>query len=788
MTGTWGAALLSPPFATLSYLPPLCFAAHALRQGMRFIAPVGNSLRVVVLLRQEDAPPAGDTTIVFKPLLWPLERRPLLHPEYLGMIEQLAVRQMSTPGKILGSLLPLPLRSAQVKFSVPVKGRNKFFKPQDIRALSEDARRALAQDWNEGRMQVHDAAIHAQDVVTVVQDPPWPVRPAAVRQIAVLEYLWERGGASKKTLFADCGEGARNALPALLQRGLVKIGPPQPPHDEESPQPEEGRRSDFQFTQEQLAAIEGEHGLDQALRSPEGETRLLFGITGSGKTAVYLDLARRALEMGRSVYVLAPEIALAQNLRRAVLERFAPEREVLFYHGYQSPQERAKTFRQASMAGDPVIVVGTRSALFLPVPHPGCVILDEEHDSSFKQDERLTYQAKEIGYFMMRQHNGLLLLGSATPDVKTFYAAEQGFAPALCLSKRISDCGLPRIDLVDIRNLGATEHLLAPETIELLRDVVARGEQAIIMLNRRGYSPLMYCLECGRVAKCPNCEIGLTYHKGRERLICHYCGESRPFPLICEGCGGCNYLPMGEGTQRLEETLETALPPGAGVLRLDRDSTRRPGRMEEILQAFARREAQVLVGTQMLSKGHHFPDVTQVVVADGDLGLNLPDYRAMERTFQLLVQVAGRAGRGDKPGRVLIQTRDMTNSCWSFVRNCDYTGFYHNELALRRKRNYPPFIKLALIRISYPMEWSRGGEKLTELARVVREAGRAHGVQVLGPAPAPLKQLRGRKRFHCLLKAQSWLPIRDVYGAVAQIAVKDAELRLSLDLDPVDML
>ncbi len=784
----WSAALLSPPFATLDYLTPDSFPEDIWRPGMRVLAPVGGSRRVVVLLgptRERPKRREDGAAIVLKPLLWPLERQPLLSPQYLEMVEQLSRRQLREPGFILGSVLPQPLRTANVRFTLPHGGRNRSYKPKELSGLPAEELRVLAEAWLEGRMRVQENAVYAQDVAILTKDPPWPVRPVATRQIALLEYLWEHGPSTKRTLMAELGEGARQALVVLLERGLLGMGP-MPEQNCPAEEPASTPTCDFCLTPEQRTAL---CGLEQALDSGKGETRLLHGVTGSGKTVVYLELARLALKRGRSVFLLAPEIALAQNLHRAAAACFSGHRApLLFYHGGIAPARRAKIFTQAAEAKGPVLVVGTRSAMFLPAPAPGCLILDEEHDASFKQDERLSYQAKEVAYFLAMQQAGLLVLGSATPDVKTFFASEQGLAPALTLSRRISECGLPEIELVDIRGLSPTEHLLAPETTRTLVRVVERGEQAIIMLNRRGYSPLMYCLECGKVARCPHCEIGLTYHKGRERLVCHYCGHSLPYPLICETCGHGNYLPMGEGTERLEETLATTLPPGIKVLRLDRDSARRPGRMEEILQSFARGEAQVLVGTQMLSKGHHFPCVTQVIVADGDLGLNLPDYRAAERTFQLLVQVAGRAGRGEKPGRVLIQSRDVSNPCWGYVRANDYLGFYANELDIRRRRNYPPFVKLALIRASYSLGWEQGPEVLARLARCARQAGQEHGVQVLGPAPAPLRMLRGRKRFHCLLKAGDWPALRGVYQVVAGEMQGFDELRLALDLDPVDML
>jgi primosomal protein N' (replication factor Y) len=317
---------------------------------------------------------------------------------------------------------------------------------------------------------------------------------------------------------------------------------------------------------------------------------------------------------------------------------------------------------------------------------------------------------------------------------------------------------------------------------------VEAGHQAIVMLNRRGYSPVMYCTGCGEAAKCPSCNVGLTYHKGRERLVCHYCGLSVPYPCLCATCGGAAHLPMGGGTERIEEYLGRVLPEGTGVLRMDRDSTRRQERLEDLLCEFSEGRAQVLVGTQMLSKGHHFPGVTLVVVADGDLGLNLPDYRAMERTFQLLVQVSGRAGRGGSAGRVLIQTRNPNHPIWADVLAADYQSFYDREIERRRRFGYPPFSRLGLVRLSHEADDAEAGALLPEATRIVREAAQAAGVAVLGPAPAPLARLRGKNRFHCLLKAQDWQAIRAVYARLWQWNPAPRALRLHLDLDPVNML
>jgi primosomal protein N' (replication factor Y) len=350
----------------------------------------------------------------------------------------------------------------------------------------------------------------------------------------------------------------------------------------------------------------------------------------------------------------------------------------------------------------------------------------------------------------------------------------------------VGAAGRPRIRLVDISGLGVTDSLLARESLDALRQSVARGEQAVVLLNRRGYAPQMYCLNCKETPRCPHCAISLCYHKGRERLLCHYCGYNVPFPRPCDACKGLHYLPLGEGAERLAEQLSTLLAP-AKLLRLDRDSTRRPGRMEEILTAFARQEAQILVGTQMLSKGHHYPQVTLALVADGDLGLNLPDYRAAERSFQLLVQSAGRAGRGEQAGEVLIQTRNPSHYCWDFVLRGDYEGFYRTEIARREQRRYPPFVCLALVRMSFDAGRVDALDEVRRLGNTLRSAGRELGVAVLGPAPAPIPMLRGRKRFHCLLKAQDWSAIRTAYARAAHAADGNI-LRLALDIDPVNML
>lgn len=784
-------ALLSPPYACLTYALPPEFPAAFWQTGLRLAVPLGRgeqgALRAAVLLRVSPTTDLPEN-VACKTVCWPLENEALLPPGLLALALDLARRQGVEPGHILGHVLPQGLRSTRVRLHRLEAGRASALSLRQIREIQPEERRELAQALCAGaaRMLAPGADAASEEFCLLRADPPWPVRPSAARQIEVLEYLHEHGAVSRRRLLQNLGQAVAPALQSLLKAGHLALTREGSGEEEEQallPPPP----TPFCLNADQKAALAG---LRAALGEEEAASRLLYGVTGSGKTAVYLELAKMCLAQGKSLLLLAPEVALAHKLRRDAACSL-PDAPLFFYHGYQSPARREATFRALAARREPCLVVGTRSALFLPVPRLGCVVLDEEHDGSFKQDESLSYQAKEVAWFRMAQTRGLLLLGSATPDVKTFYAAENGHLPLLRLPSRVGGKPLPPVELIDISTVSPVvsamggDGLLAPQSEAALRETLDRGEQAVVLLNRRGYAPLMYCLDCNSTLRCPQCEIGLTYHKGREKLVCHYCGYTRPFPSPCPQCKGMNFLPLGEGTERLAERLSVLA--GRPVLRLDRDSTRRPGRMEEILAAFARQEAPILVGTQMLSKGHHFPQVTLAVVADGDLGLNLPDYRAAERTFQLLVQSAGRAGRGEKPGRVLIQTRDVSHYCWQYVQTGDYEGFYAAELARRRLRRYPPFVRLALIRMSFGVEEKNGPAALNELATALRARARELDVQMLGPAPAPLALLRGRRRFHCLLKAGDWQALRRLYF-FARSRKASALLRLFLDLDPVNML
>jgi primosomal protein N' (replication factor Y) (superfamily II helicase) len=784
-------ALTSPPYALLSYGVPDAFDPASFAPGLRVLVPMGRGIRVGVVWETGTTPPSGVTV---RPVLWPLERTPACDTGYLELVRSLASRHLESPGRILGALLPRGLRSATVAFTLDLEGRRRRLTPRALGRLDPEELATLADLWRQGAMRCRAEESTADPVCVLATDPPWSVRPGASRQLAVLDLLCDRGPLPLSELRQRLGPEVTPIVRRLAHFELVRLETGE--RDVVAEPPRAKAPTLPPLSEDQVAALAA---LTPVLDAPDGAARLVFGVTGSGKTRLYLELARLTLARGKRVLLLAPEVALAARLDEAARAAF-PEAPVLFYHGYQPQARRETAFRSMCEPDAPRLVIGTRSALLLPLTDLGLIVLDEEHDGAFKQEDRLPYQAKEVAFFRARQAGALLVLGSATPDVKTFHAARTGQVPMVSLPHRVGGGGMPAIELVDLRGAakltaqagqretGDRLGILTERASEALAATVAAGEQAMILLNRRGYAPLLFCLDCETPVRCPRCELSLTFHKDRERLVCHYCGYGQPHPSPCPVCGGASFLPMGVGAQLLEEQLAGSLPAGTAVLRLDRDVARRPERAEAILADFAAGKGQVLVGTQMLSKGLHFPAVTLVVAADADLGRNLPDYRASERAFQLLTQVAGRAGRGERPGKVLIQTRTPEDPFFQHVIRGDFEGFFELELSRRKRLCYPPFTRLGLARLSFPRECEAGPGLVASVGEAMRLAAGPLGVRVLGPAPAPLFLVAGRRRFHCLFKSPDWPSVRRVFAAGREVLGRGSPVRLTLDLDPVDML
>ncbi len=510
---------------------------------------------------------------------------------------------------------------------------------------------------------------------------------------------------------------------------------------------------------------------------------LLHGVTGSGKTEIYLNLIDYMLNNDKDSIVLVPEISLTTQMINRFKGRFGKDVAVL--HSRLSKGEKLDEWLRIKR-GDAKIVIGARSAIFAPFNNLGLIILDEEHETSYKQEEHPKYHTREIAKWRANYNNALVLLGSATPSMESYYNAINNKYILLELPNRIKGSNLPNIELVDMRDeLRKGNRLMFSEVLrDKIIDCLDKNEQIILFLNRRGYSTFVMCRSCGYVIKCPHCEISLTYHQTNNVLRCHYCGYAVTEPKICPECSSKYIRFFGTGTQKVEEEL-TRIFPGARVLRMDVDSTNRKGAHEEILTAFKKHEADILLGTQMIAKGLDFESVTLVGVIAADTTLRLPDFRASERTFQLLTQVSGRAGRHHLSGNVVIQTYMPEHYSIQFASTHDYKGFYEQELKLRDMMGYPPFKKLILINFSHEnlnQVIKASQYFVKELKKIVND-----DVEVLEPVISPISRIKDRNRFQCMVKYEDEF---EIISLINQIMInvtdkfKDRNLQLNVDLDP----
>ena len=584
----------------------------------------------------------------------------------------------------------------------------------------------------------------------------------------------------------------RQLLSGLIEAKLV-VAQERPrsldPFEQGSLEPSEPRSP----TADQAAAL---NVLGEALDARQFASHLLHGITGSGKTEVYLQLIARARAQRRGAIVLVPEIALTPQLSDRFRARFGDEVAVL--HSALTPRQRLDAWQQIHSGLRP-IVIGARSAIFAPVPDLGVVVVDEEHDPSFKQEEGVRYNARDVALVRARDDGAVVVLGSATPALETWDLAQRGRHVYLQLRTRPTARPLPQVQILPLSvHRPDPDSLLTAALRSAIQDVVAAGEQAIVFLNRRGFTTTMVCETCGSLQQCPDCSApSMTYHLSRNRLMCHLCGHLEAAPKVCRSCGADTLCHGGVGTERVEMALERELE-GLRVLRLDRDVAR-GRRLLDTLAAFRRHEADVLVGTQMLSKGHDFPGVTLVGILQGDHGLALPDPRAAERTFQLLTQVAGRAGRGERAGRVIVQAWAVEHPAITFAAHHDYVGFAQAELGNRAALGNPPAGYLALLRV-HGLDEDRVRARITELASFLRrgvdKVRREHPepdpelppvLSVLGPVPSPIAKINRRSRWQVLLRGRQRAPLRWILehvrprlgtqgsGAVQTVAVVDVD-------------
>ncbi len=752
-------ALPVPLPRALTYLVPPSLAA-SIAPGKRVLCTVGSRriVGVVMGVRSGEAPKGG------KPILAVLDDVSL-PPDLVVFLQRLSSYYLAPIGEVVRLALPPTDREAE-------------------RATEEPTLFSSAKGVAPRRVQWVEATPVAET----------SIREGLARCLAIVR----AHGALPLSRLEEQVSGARRTAKKLEELGLVRLFDREAARDpffaESLP-----RDAPLEATEAQLGAISA---IDAALRASTPSTFLLHGVTGSGKTEVYLRAIASAKELGRGTIVLVPEIALTPQLVARFRARFGDDVAVL--HSGLTPRERFDMWRRLR-SGEVDVAIGARSALFAPVRDLGLVIVDEEHDPSFKQEEGVRYHARDMAILRAHMGGGVCILGSATPSLETEHLARSGKATKLVLPDRARAQEMPRVDIVDLRNIGAGptgDRRLSILLHRAIEETLADGEQIILFLNRRGFAPSVRCEACGELASCPQCTVALTFHKRRGgrvtsdddlalggTLRCHWCDHETRVPERCAKCGSDRIALEGLGTEKLEETLASAFP-NARIARLDRDVA--SGKeVEKVLARVRAREVDILVGTQMVTKGHDLPHVTLVGVINADAALSIPDFRASERAFQLLVQVAGRAGRGDKKGRVLVQTYDPEHPAIRFGVRHDVDGFIERELRDRRELAYPPFSRVALARIDALDEVAaeRAAAALAEAARHATSDGDFGVLDVRGPAPAPIAKVRNRFRFRVMIRSASREHLRR--AALAMFSASGAlprSVRVVIDVDPVGLL
>ena len=509
---------------------------------------------------------------------------------------------------------------------------------------------------------------------------------------------------------------------------------------------------------------------------------LIYGITGSGKTELYIALAKHVMAQGRSVIYLVPEITLSSQIFERLYRVFG--NELIVYHSRLTANQRLNSWMKF-YNGDVKIAVGTRSAVFLQCPNLGMIIIDEEHDWSYKEHSTPRYNARRLAYYRCKTENALMVMGSATPSVESLYSAEQGLFNLHILKSRFGSAVLPNIEIVKIYP-KKEESMISSKLMLYSKRAVEDGNQAIFLLNRRGFSPIVLCNDCGEALVCPHCNISLNLHR-TGRMICHYCGYGRKLPEKCPHCGSENIIQLGAGTQKIEEIIKETFA-GYTISRLDQDSSKKKNAVFDIVEKMSKGEIDILLGTQMVAKGFDFHRVSLVGILLADIGLNMPDFRASEKIFSLLIQAAGRCGRGDICGKVIIQTMNEEHPIFQFLKNHDYMGFYRYELSIRKMLQYPPFSRLArlLVRGKNEDKVIKSINNLKDaLANEILKSGKS--VTILGPAAAPLSKISNNFRHHIILKSKNIEALRQTVKVVKS-AVSGKDVYLEIDIDPYDIL
>ena len=815
---------------TFTYRLPHTLASDA-RVGARLLVPFGRQLATGYVVALHDAldPALGLEDSEIKDAEELLDAEPLLTPEVLEITRWISDYYAAPWGEVLKAALPAGLNAGvdQVVTITP-EGRDELARLPERRASTPKAR-LLQMAAADGSVTLREAArelgqARASKAARELTRSGWVTvshrqrgaqtrakRRKAVRllstegasadvvsaegangerkltaaQSKVVAALVSAGG---EMLFAELLEAAHasaSTIQTLERRGLLEVFVREVRRD-----PLAGarlpERDELRLTGAQEASL---REINEAQGAGGFKAFLLHGVTGSGKTEIYIRAMREALRRGRTAMMLVPEIALTPVFSRRLRAHFGDA--VAIFHSSLTAGERFDEWGRLKR-GEARVVIGTRSAVFAPVRDLGVIVVDEEHEGSYRQQESPYYNGRDTAVMRAHKERAVVVLGSATPSLESFQNARQGKYRYLQLASRIADRPMARAELVDMREVfreRGKPAVFAPELLEAIEETHARGEQSIVLLNRRGYSSFVLCRSCGERINCANCDVTLTYHRSERSLVCHYCNLRQRAPESCPACKGPFMFFIGEGTEQIEEILQTRFP-ALRIARLDRDTTARRSTYEEAILRFGAGELDMLVGTQMIAKGHDFPNVTLVGVVSVDAGLAMPDFRSAERTFQLITQVAGRAGRGNLPGRVLIQTYHPHHYALRHACAQDYEGFFGEEINYRRNLAYPPFVALASLLV-HGDDIIRVQATADLLRAALDRANTDRAVRVLGPAPAPLARLRGEHRIQLLLKSRSRPRLRTLvemaFGEAANTPGCDPG-SINVEIDPVNLM
>jgi primosomal protein N' (replication factor Y) len=579
--------------------------------------------------------------------------------------------------------------------------------------------------------------------------------------------------------------GASKALTALLEKQVVVRSRERVFRSPFGEQLKHYPRPDS-LTSEQQTVLDS---IRPAIRAKQFCPFLLHGVTGCGKTEVYLRAAEETLALGRDVIILVPEIALATQLEAHLLSRFGDM--VVLLHSGMSASERFDQFYLA-LTGKAKVVIGARSALFAPFRDPGLIVVDEEHDAGFKQDDSFRYHGRDIAVLRAKHHDAVVILGSATPSITSYAHAQSGKYTLLTMKDRVGNRSLPVVTIVDLNKKQAkdTKGIIKKELLEKLTRNLTNGKQSILLLNRRGFSAVVLCRDCGTPVQCSHCHVSLTLHKGKNQLICHYCGFTMAHNSVCLQCRSTDLVPAGFGTERVEEEV-LALFPEARIKRLDSDTASDRKKFLSILSKMHEGEIDILIGTQMIAKGHHFPNVTLVGVVWADGGMSMPDFRAAERTFQLITQVIGRAGRGDEPGEVIIQTMRPDHYAILYSRDHQYGKMFAHEMKLRQHPAFPPYLRLTALRLQGRVE-NDVQQTAVRIANFCRQTVQKEKLKIetLGPAPSPLDKIKDNYRWQILLKGRDTDEMHALCTAIkgARQELVGRQCTLAIDVDPENMM